>query len=321
MSHANARLTVHGRRTLVERVLAGWPQAHVAEQLGVSRETVRKWWARYLAEGWDGLADRCSRPRTSPSQVTAKVEAKVLAAREKLRRGPIEIGAELGMPASTVGKILARNQVPLLRCLDPITGEVVKGSRRPANRYEHKRPGDLIHVDVKKAGRIPTGGGWRLHGRDATVAHRHKKIRLGYDYIHTAIDDHSRVVYSEIHPDEKDATCAGFLARALAFFRDLGVRVRRILTDNALVYRRGSCWKAVCSAFELKRRFTKPGCPWTNGKAERYNRTLLIEWLYARPWNSNAARARGLATFQHRYNNRRRHTALGGRSPMSRIAA
>ena len=131
----------------------------------------------------------------------------------------------------------------------------------------------------------------------ATVAHRHKRIKIGYDYVHTAIDDHTRLAYSEIHADEKDATCAGFLHRALAWFAAHGVRVRRVLTDNALVYRHGTDWGWVCSAWQLKRRFTKPGCPWTNGKAERFNRTLLTEWAYARPWTSNHLRRRGLDRF------------------------
>ena len=174
-------------------------------------------------------------------------------------------------------------------------------------------------MDVKKLGQIPAGGGWRLHGRDRTRLHRHKTAQIGYDFVHTAIDDHTRLAYSEIHLDEKDTTCAGFLHRALAWFAGHGITVRRVLTDNAMVYRRGTDWGWVCTAWQLKRRFTKPGCPWTNGKAERFNRTLLQEWAYARPWTSNSTRRHGLDHFLHHYNNRRGHSALGGQPPISRL--
>jgi transposase InsO family protein len=153
-----------------------------------------------------------------------------------------------------------------------------------------------------------------------SVAHRHQKTKTGYDYVHTAIDDHTRLAYSEIHDDEKDATSAAFLHRALAWFAVRGVHVRRVLTDNALVYRKGTDWGWVASAWQLKRCFTKPGCPWTNGKAERFNRTLLNEWAYTRPWTTNSQRRRGLDRFLIRYNTRRGHSALGGRPPISRLA-
>jgi transposase InsO family protein len=258
-----------------------------------------------------------------PRRTSDRVEKKVLAARRRRKRGAVMLAAELGMHASTVGRILARHQVPHLSAIDPITGEPVRSSRRSPNRYEHRTPGSMVHVDVKKLGRIPKGGGWRLHGRDAavSVANRHKKTRIGYDYVHTAIDDHTRLAYSEVLTDEKDLTCAGFLHRALEWFASHGVRVRRLLTDNAMVYRHGTNWGWVCTAWGLKRRFIKPGCPWTNGKAERFNRTLLNEWAYARPWTSNSLRKRGLDRFLHRYNTQRGHSALGGHPPISRLAA
>ena len=323
MSHANARTNLFARRLIVERVAAGWPPAHVAEQLGVSRSTVYKWLRRYAEGGDAALADRSSRPFRMPQQTSTRVEQQVLAARRRRKRGAVVLAAELGLNPSTVGRILARHEVPHLSAIDPITGESVRSSRRSANRYEHRTPGSLIHVDVKKLGRIPAGGGWRLHGRDAAVsiANRHKKIRIGYDYIHTAIDDYTRMAYSEVLPDEKDATCAGFLHRALAWFATHGVRVRRLLTDNALVYRRGNNWAWVCVAWQLKRRFIRPGCPWTNGKAERFNRTLLNEWAYTRAWSSNSLRTRGLDRFLRRYNTQRGHSALGGKPPISRLAA
>ena len=279
MSHRNARTNEFARRLIVERVAAGWPAAHVAEQLGVSRATVYKWVRRYAEGGQAALADRSSRPLRMPTRVSISLEKRVLAARRRRKRGAVVIAAELGMNPSTVGRILARHQVPHLAAIDPITGEHIRSRRRSENRYEHREPGAMIHVDVKKLGRIPTGGGWRLHGRSEAVRGRGN----GYDFVHTAIDDHTRVAYSEIHDDEKDTTCAAFLHRALAWFANHVVRVRRVLTDNAKVYRLGTDWGWVCTAWQLKRRFTKPGCPWTNGKAERFNRTLLTEWAYARP--------------------------------------
>ena len=323
MVHANARTNLFARRLMVARVAAGWPAAHVAEQLGVSRATVHKWLRRHAEGGDAALADRSSRPRRMPNRTPGRIERKVLEARRRHKRGAVVLAAQLGLNPSTVGRILARHQVPQLAAIDPITGDRVRSARRSPNRYEHREPGAMIHVDVKKLGRIPAGGGWRLHGRDAavSVANRHKKTKIGYDYVHTAIDDHTRLAYSEIHTDEKDATCAAFLHRALAWFAGHGIRVRRLLTDNAIVYRRGTTWGWVCSAWQLKRRFTKPGCPWTNGKAERFNRTLLTEWAYARAWTSNNARHRGLDRFLLHYNTRRGHSALGGRPPITRLAA
>jgi transposase InsO family protein len=317
VAHANARSNVFARRLMVQRVAAGWPAAHVAEQLGVSRATVHKWVRRHAEGGDAALADRSSRPQRMPNRTSHKVEKRVLAARQRRKRGAVVLAAELGLNASTVGRILARHQVPHLAAIDPITGERIRSSRRSENRYEHSTPGAMIHVDVKKLGRIPKGGGWRVHGRSEAVRGRGN----GYDFVHTAIDDHSRLAYSEIHSDEKDTTCAAFLHRALAWFAAHGVRVRRVLTDNAMVYRHGGDWGWVCSAWQLKRRFTKPGCPWTNGKAERFNRTLLTEWAYTRAWTSNTARRRGLDRFLVRYNTRRGHSALGGRPPISRLAA
>lgn len=317
MAHANARTNVFARRLIVARVAAGWPAAQVGEQLGVSRATVHKWVRRHAEGGEAALADRSSRPMRMPNRTPIKVENRVLATRRRRKRGAVVIAAELGLNPSTVGRILARHQVPHLAVIDPITGQRIRCSRRSANRYEHPRPGEMIHVDVKKLGRIPRGGGWRLHGRSEAVKGRGN----GYDYVHTAIDDHTRLAYSEIHPDEKDMTCAQFLHRALAWFAAHGIHVRRVLTDNAMVYRQGTNWGWVCVAWQLKRRFTKPGCPWTNGKAERFNRTLLSEWAYAHPWTTNTLRKRGLDRFLIHYNTRRGHSALGGRPPITRLAA
>jgi len=320
VAHRNARTTVYARRLIVERHTAGWPAARIAEQLGVSRATVHKWIRRHREEGPVGLEDRSSRPYEMPARTAAAVETQVLAMRAQLRRGAVYLAGELGLVASTVGRILARHRVPALAAVDPITGALVR-RRHSGIRYERANPGDLLHVDVKKLGRVPDGGGWRLHGRDATMAQRHKPVRIGYDYLHVAVDDRTRLAYVEALPDERDLTCAEFLYRAVTWFRAQGVGVLRVLTDNALVYRRGQNWHAVCIGLGLRRRFTKPGCPWTNGKAERFNRTLLTEFAYARPWTSNPERRAALPGWIVHYNTRRAHAALGGRPPVTRLAA
>jgi transposase InsO family protein len=313
-----ARTTLFARQLIVERVAAGWPPAHVAEQLGISRATVYKWLRRWRQEGVPGLADRSSRPHCQPRRLGSETEQRILELRRSSHRGPVWLAAQLGVPASTIGRVLRRHQVPVLAAVDPITGEPVR-RRHSGIRYEHRRPGDLLHVDVKKLGRVPEGGGWRLLGRDATVEHRHKKVPLGYDYLHVAVDDRTRLAYVEAHPDEKDVTCAGFLHRAVGWFRRHGVVVRRVLTDNAMSYRKGSCWSAVCSALQVRRRFTRPGCPWTNGKAERLNRTLLTEWAYRQVFLTNDERTAALAPWLEYYNTDRRHSALGGHPPISRL--
>ena len=267
------------------------------------------------------MADRSSRPRRSPRQVPLEIELQILQARLDLHAGPMQLAAELALPASTVGQVLRRWAVPHLADLDRITGELLR-SRVTDERYEHARPGDLLHVDVKKLSQIPRGGGWRLDGERA-IDHRGRRGEpVGFDVIHVAVDDVSRVVYAEVLPDEKVATCAAVLHRAVQWFHDQhGVTVRRVLTDNSMSYRRGNAWAAVCSALQVKRRFIKPFCPRTNGKAERFNRTLLTDWAYARPWTSNAQRTEASDVFLDRYNTRRAHTALGGRPPISRLAA
>lgn len=316
VSHRNARTNVYGRRLIVTRWLSGWPAARIAEQLGVSRATVYKWVHRYRQEGWAGLEDRSSRPRTSPGRTPARVEAAILAMRVSAHRGPVFLAGELGLVASTVGRVLRRHQMPALAAVDPITGLSVR-RRHSSVRYERRTPGELLHVDVKKLGRVPDGGGWRLHGR----IERARGRGIGYDYLHVAIDDHTRLAYIEALPDERDATCAAFLHRAVTWFRGRAVRVLRVLTDNAKVYRVGRNWAAVCVALGIRRRFTKPGCPWTNGKAERLNRTLLTEFAYSRPWTSNTERLAALDNWVHHYNTRRAHSALGGQPPITRLAA
>ncbi|MBT9276396.1 IS481 family transposase, partial [Phycicoccus sp. MAQZ13P-2] len=320
MAHANARLNVHGRRLLVDRVRRqGWAVAHAAKAMGISRQCAHRWVARFDAEGEAGLTDRSSRPRSSPRRTSAAVEAAILAARVEHRRGQDWLGPELGVPARTVSRVLRRHHVPLLRVLDPLTGEVIRASKSTAVRYERDRPGELVHVDVKKIGKIPDGGGWRAHGRSMGSTSAKKKARIGYDYVHSMVDDHSRLAYSEILPDEKGPTCGAFIQRAAAYFAEHGIPViERVITDNHFSYRKSNDVAAAMTALGAKHKFIRPHCPWQNGKVERFNRTLATEWAYRQVFTSNQARADALAPWLELYNTQRRHTALGGLPPTSR---
>jgi transposase InsO family protein len=316
VSHRNARTTFHGRLLIVQRHQDGWKQAHIAAAMGISRKCVHTWISRYAAEGVPGLRDRSSRPHHSPTRMSARVERQVVAARRRHRRGQDWLGLELGVAARTVGRILRRRGEPYLRDCDPMTGVVIKASKTTAVRYERDRPGELVHVDVKKLGRIPDGGGWRAHGRSEEVRAR----GIGYDYVHSMVDDHSRLAYSEIHSDEKGSTCAGFIARAAKYFQSQGIsNIERVITDNHLSYRRSAHVAAVVGELHAKHVFIKPHCPWQNGKVERYNRTLQSEWSYRQLFASNQDRARALAPWVEFYNTRRRHSALEGLPPISRL--
>ncbi len=321
MAHANACTTVYARKLIVARVLAGHRPGEVAKQLGISRQTVYKWWGRWRTEGEAGLADRSSRPHRMPRQTAPETVARVLAARTEHHAGPVRLAAITGIAASTIGAVLVRAGMPRLAEVDRLTGELLRGRRHSDRRYEREHPGDLLHVDVMKLGRIPDGGGRRVHGRAATVDHRHKPVPIGFDYVHVAIDDHSRLAYVEVLPDERVDACAGFLACAVAWFSARNVTVARVLTDNALSYRRGGAWVAACTELGIGRRFIRPGRPWTNGKAERFNRTLRTEWAYATGWTSNDQRTAALDSWLIHYNTARSHSALGGRPPISRLAA
>ena len=310
MSHRNARLTVHGRRLLVERVCAGRPVAHVAAEMGISRVTAHKWIRRWRAEGEQGLHDRSSRPLTTPHRTAPAVEARVCQLRQDRKLGPARLGPILQLPASTVHRILLRHGLNRLAFMDRPTGQVIR-------RYERDRPGELVHVDVKKLGRIPDGGGHKTLGRQAGRATRGS---MGFDYIHSAVDDHSRLAYSEIHADQKAATCAAFLRRAAAFFAASGIdRIERVLTDNAWPYRKSFAWRQALADLGATGKLTRIYRPQTNGKVERFNRTLLDEWAYLRPYTSNTERSDALADFLHTYNHHRCHTALGGQPPISRV--
>jgi transposase InsO family protein len=319
VTHANARTTVHGRKLIVDRWLAGWRQAHIAAAMGISRKCVRTWIARFQAEGEDGLVDRSSRPHSSPRRTPAVVEERIVEFRRRERRGPAWIGAELGVPARTVSRVLVRHGLPRLAALDPMTGQLIRASKQTAHTYERSRPGELVHMDVKKLGRIPDGGGWRAHGRAAVSTSRDRNTKVGYDYVHSLVDDYSRLAYSEILPDERGATCAAFLARAAAYFADHGItRIQRLMTDNAWAYRYSL--REICASLGTRQKFIRPHCPWQNGKVERLNRTLANEWAYRQVFTSNQARAAALAPWIEDYNTRRRHSALGGKPPISRLA-
>jgi transposase InsO family protein len=307
MAHPRAKLTVYGRWLLVQRICGqGWPPARAAEAQGVSVATAYKWLGRWRAQGWAGLADRSSRPQRSPRRLPAAREQAILAYRAAHRVGPHRIGWALSEAPSTVHAVLARHQVPRLGEVDRPTGQPV--------RYQRQRPGELVHLDVKKQGRIPDGGGHRMLGRDCRRGTRVKQ-GLGYDFVHAAVDDCSRVAYLEVHPDERATTVAGFAQRALAFYASLGVTVERVLTDNGTGYRSGVFGGVLASAGVAHKR-TRPYRPQANGKVERLNLTLDREWAYARPYTSNQQRLDALGIWLHHYNHHRPHRALNGRTPM-----
>ena len=322
MSHANARLNVHGRRLLVDRVRRqGWAVAHAAKAMGISRQCAHRWVSRFDAEGEAGLFDRSSAPHSSPRRTATSVEDAVVAARREHRRGQDWIGPELGVPARTVSRILRRHDLPYLRHCDPLTGEVIRSSKTTAVRYERDRPGELVHVDVKKIGRIPAGGGWKAHGRKMGSTAAKKKARIGYDYVHSMVDDHSRLAYSEILPDEKGPTCAAFILRAAEHFAAHGIAaIERVITDNHFSYRKSNDVRDAMTALGATHKFIRPHCPWQNGKVERFNRTLATEWAYRQVFTSNTARTRALAPWLEQYNTQRRHSALGGLPPISRLS-
>jgi transposase InsO family protein len=321
VGHRNARLTFHGRRLLVQRVRGQqMPIAHVAKAMGISRQCAHRWVARFDAEGEAGLHDRSSRPQRMPTKTSPEVEAIVLAARREHRRGQDWLGPELGIPPRTVSRILRRNNIPRLAVCDPMTGEVIRASKTTAVRYERARPGELVHMDVKKIGRIPDGGGWRAHGREMGKTGAQKRARIGFDYVHSIVDDHSRFAYSEILSDEKGPTCAAFLARAADAFADAGInRIDAVMTDNHWSYTHSREVAQVLENLDAAHVLIRPHCPWQNGKVERFNRTLQTEWAYRHVFTTNDDRAAALDPWLKTYNTRRRHSALGGQPPISRL--
>lgn len=305
--HGNARLTPVGRLTLVARIEAGRPVAHVAAEMGISRPTAYKWWRRWQDNGEAGLIDRSSRPRSCPHRSPVDLEAAIEDLRRTLKLGPVRIGARLGVAASTVHRVLCRLGLNRLSWMDRPTGRVIR-------RYERDHPGELVHVDIKKLGRVPDGGGWRIHGREKRPS-RHRGP--GWDFVHAAIDDHSRIAYAEIHPDETANTCVAFWQRARAFFADHDIAVTGVMTDNAKAY---LCDRFQAAITQDGARHWKipPYSPQINGKVERLNRTLLDEWAYIQPWPNNPTRTAALDDWLHTYNHHRHHTAIGG-PPITRV--
>jgi transposase InsO family protein len=298
--HAKAPLTPEGRRRLCERIEAGWTIAGAADSMGISRQTAHKWWRRYREAGEAGLIDRSSRPRNCPRRLDPKLERRLVELRRRRRVGPARLAAQAGISASTMHRVLQRNGVSRLSDLDPVTGRVIR-------RIETSRPGELVHIDVKKLAKIPPGGGWRVHGRGRDGASGHGGH--GYVFVHSAIDAYSRLAYSEIHANEQGPTAVGFWRRALAFYASYGIVVERVLTDNGGCYRSFE-FRDLLIANAIVHTRTRPYHPQTNGKIERFNRTLRNEWAYARPYRSNEARSRALDKWLHLYNHHRYHTAI-----------
>jgi transposase InsO family protein len=308
--HPNAVLTPVGRQRMVDCVLErGWTIEATAERFQVDAKTVRKWRDRFRVEGPAGLFDRSSRPRRSPNRTARSCRRRVIQLRRRRRWGADRIAHEVGIAPSTVQGILVHEGLARLD-----RGDRATGSHPQPRRYERDRPGELVHVDVKKIAAIPPGGGWRMHG----VAGRQRRIFAGYRYIHTALDDRSRLAYSEILNDEQATTAAAFWTRAVLWFELHGVVIERVLTDNGPCYR-SRAWAAACLATATTHKRTRPYRPQTNGKVERFHRILLEEWAYIRDWTSETQRAVGYDHFMHFYNRHRPHGALGWQSPIATL--
>lgn len=323
-THCNAVLTPRTRLRLARLIVdQRWTYAAAAKMFMVSPRTAKKWADRYRVDGVEGMADRSSRPRTSPTKTPPEVVRRIIGLRWRHRLGPMQIAGRLGIAASTVHAVLVRCRVNRLSHIDRVTGE-------PLRRYEHPHPGSLIHVDVTKFGNIPDGGGWRFVGIEQGKANRAATARrtgqrgsdggarTGVAFVHTVIDDHSRVAYAEIHTDEKAVTAIGVLQRAVAWFADHGVTVERVLSDNGSAYR-SYAWRDACDALRIVHKRTRPYRPQTNGKIERFHRTLADGWAYARFYDSTAQRNAALPGWLHFYNHDRVHSAIGGRPPMTRL--
>lgn len=324
MVHANAALTPKHRLRLARLIVDdGWPPSRAAEFFNVSWRTADKWARRYREEGTAGMLDRSSARHTQHAKTPQPVVRKIVHLRWKQRLGPIPIAAKLGMPASTVHAVLTRCRLNRLSHIDRVTGE-------PARRYERERPGELIHVDVTKFGNVPDGGGWRFVGieqgranrqatRDRTgIKARKYHPKVGTCFVHTVIDDYSRLAYAEIHDDEKAVTAVGVLYRAVAWFGEHGVTVERVLSDNGSAYI-SHRWRDSCADLGIKHKRTRPRRPQTNGKIERFHRTLADEWAYKKLYTSENARRAALAGWLHQYNHHRPHSAIDGLPPITRL--
>jgi transposase InsO family protein/transposase-like protein len=315
--HANAALSLNQRRRMVRRVVEeGWSLARAAEAAEVSDRTCRKWVARYMAEGEAGLLDRSSAPRSIPHR-TPDERVEVIVALRRLRMTGAEIAFCLGMALSTVSAVLTRIGLGKLSRLEP---------PEPPNRYERRQPGELVHVDVKKLGRIPAGrAGHRVHGnrrlqrspRKRDAAGTDRKL-VGWEFVHVCVDDATRLAYVEVLADEKAMTAAGFLRRAVAFYRAHGIHVERVMSDNGACYR-STIHTLACRALGIRHLRTRPYRPRTNGKAERFIRTLLAGWAYGAIYGSSDERTAALDGWLWTYNHRRPHGALSHKPPIARL--
>ncbi len=324
MSHANAALTPRARLKMARLIVEqGWPVARAAERFMVSYPTAKRWAQRYRELGAAGMTDRSSRPHRSPNRTPQPIVRKVVHLRLKQRLGPVQIADRVGVAPSTVHAILVRCRLNRLRHIDRVTGE-------PVRRYEHDHPGALLHVDVKKLGNIPDGGGWRFLGRQQGDRNRmatrdrtgiknvYSNPKVGTAFVHTVLDDHSRVAYAEIHDDETAATAAAVLQRAVAWFAARGVVVERVLSDNGGCYR-SFAWRDTCAALGITPKRTRPYRPQTNGKIERFHRTMADGWAFKKFYNSESARRAALPAWIHEYNHHRPHTAIGRSAPITRL--
>ena len=312
--HGNARSTPLGRLGMVLRVKAGEPVAQVARGMGVSRQCVSKWVRRYREEGRAGLEDRSSRPRCSPMRTCPEAEERVLGARRLLRAGPARLSAVTRVPERTISRILRRHGVLRLWECDPLTGEPLKTRPEQVVRYERDRPGELLHMDVKKIPSIPPGGGWRVHGRGNAAG------GAGWTFMHSIVDDYTRIAYTEPLPDEKGTTVAAFTARAIADFREKGITdIAEIMTDNHWSYTRSRAFADLLARHGIRHITIKPYHPQQNGKVERYNQTLKREWANQQAWSDNETRNQALQHWLRHYNNHRPHYSLGGKPPTSRL--
>ncbi|GAA3367356.1 IS481-like element ISMsm9 family transposase [Streptomyces sannanensis] len=309
MPHRNAPLSETGRLRLARCVVdEGWTLRRAAERFQVSPTTAQRWAGRYLELGEAGMTDRSSRPQRSPRRTPTRTERRIIKVRVLRRWGPARIAYLLGLNPATVHRVLTRYGLARLTHLDRATGRVIR-------RYERERPGELVHVDIKKLGNIPDGGGHKTLGRQAG---RKTRSGVGYSYLHNAVDDHSRLAYSEILGDEKKETAVGFWQRAHAFFAQAGITVERVLTDNGSCYK-SHLWRNCLTEQGISHKRTRPYRPQTNGKVERFNRTLLDEWAYAQPYRSETERREAYPAWLHTYNHHRGHTALKGQPPASRV--
>ena len=302
------RLSWESRCEIVAMIDAGVSPPLAAASGGASRATGYRLWRRYQQGGWASLRDRPSTPVRQPRRLSAEQERVIVLARRRSAYGPVRLAGLVAHPPSTIGKVLRRNGCSRL--------PRVAGAARCARRYERDAPGELVHVDTKKLGRFWEPGK-RVLGDEA--GRPHKNRRVGWQHLHVAIDDHSRLAYAEILPGQDAESCARFLTRAVAWYRDHGITTQRVMTDNAKAYH-AHTWIAACDQLGAARRYTKPYRPRTNGKAERVTQTLLREWAYARSYPSSSQRARALAGYLRWYNRRRPHTALERRPPMSRVS-